>query len=406
MREPNVSLPSQNRAAVCITSALYDRRALDCTATLPMINSLTHLAYLTSTSPRIREILVLDGGLEQLVGILQNQHTHSGDAQDLRRLWQWSLAFQCVVNIGVRGTEQIRTRVVEAGMITIVLKVLQNFLQALEVVKDEQKQRDQPQQQQRKSIEKLFPLDRRSGLGGLQLEPNDEDACRSQPHSHSNNQPSTHVSSSMHPLPTRHAASAVIRRSTFPYAKISPEQRRRSRRTPQQQQHQQPNMDNVFYREEDILMSLQLLAYLSKYPHIRQLFYTKYDRNVFSVVERFTHRVHPHLIQYWAGVIMRNACRKDETQGGIRRCANMRCGKWEQKPREFAKCRRCRKAKYCSKACQSVAWGDGHRWWCVERSSSSSSAAPPQQQQQPTPVTSSSIGVQADTDELLQPMHH
>lgn len=26
-----------------------------------------------------------------------------------------------------------------------------------------------------------------------------------------------------------------------------------------------------------------------------------------------------------------------------------------------------RKAKYCSKACQSKAWGEGHRWWCVER---------------------------------------
>lgn len=26
-----------------------------------------------------------------------------------------------------------------------------------------------------------------------------------------------------------------------------------------------------------------------------------------------------------------------------------------------------RKAKYCSKSCQSKAWADGHRWWCVER---------------------------------------
>ncbi|KAI9488041.1 hypothetical protein BDB00DRAFT_964299 [Zychaea mexicana] len=320
MREPNLSFPSQNRAAVCITSALYDRRALDCTATLPMINSLTHLAYLTSTSPRIREILILDGGLEQLVRILSSPHvqqpmtmataTNAASPHDLRSLCQWSLAFQCVVNIGVRGTEQIRTRVVEAGMITIVLKVLQNFLRALEA-----------------------------------------------------------------------AQSPVVRRSTFPYVKISAEQRRRNRRGGATQQHhqhqreQEGSLVNMFYREEDILMSLQLLAYLSKYPHIRQLFYTAYDCNVFSIVERFTHRVHPHLIQYWAGVIMRNACRKDETQGGIRRCANMRCGKWETKPREFAKCRRCRKAKYCSKACQSEAWSDGHRWWCVERPPSSSTAA-------------------------------
>ncbi|KAH9472485.1 hypothetical protein MJO28_001671 [Puccinia striiformis f. sp. tritici] len=98
--------------------------------------------------------------------------------------------------------------------------------------------------------------------------------------------------------------------------------------------------------------------------------------NVFSYVERFTHQRLPHdihsptipgEIQYWAGVIMRNACRKDETRGGIRQCANMQCGKWESTPREFAKCRRCRKAKYCSKNCQSRAWQHGHRFWCSTR---------------------------------------
>ncbi|KAI8461977.1 hypothetical protein BY996DRAFT_2009317 [Phakopsora pachyrhizi] len=92
--------------------------------------------------------------------------------------------------------------------------------------------------------------------------------------------------------------------------------------------------------------------------------------NVFSYVERFTHQrslssgesqTIPNEIQYWAGVIMRNACRKDEDRGGIRQCANMQCGKWEGFPREFAKCRRCRKAKYCSKICQSRAWQLGHR---------------------------------------------
>ncbi|CUA67581.1 hypothetical protein RSOLAG22IIIB_07449 [Rhizoctonia solani] len=42
-------------------------------------------------------------------------------------------------------------------------------------------------------------------------------------------------------------------------------------------------------------------------------------------------------IRYWAGVIMRNACR------------------------------RCRKAKYCGKECQSKAWAEGHRFWCSAR---------------------------------------
>lgn len=39
-------------------------------------------------------------------------------------------------------------------------------------------------------------------------------------------------------------------------------------------------------------------------------------------------------------------------------------GKWETYPREFAKCRRCRKAKYFGKECQSTAWSEGHRFWC------------------------------------------
>ncbi|KZT58130.1 hypothetical protein CALCODRAFT_412957, partial [Calocera cornea HHB12733] len=137
MRESNFSFPSQNRACVCITSQLYDRRALDTNAALPLLNSLTHLTYLTSTSPRIREILTLDGGLERLVRILRQycanpvspspglQIYHltasSLDGQDRKagqailtaaagpnvdraKTYQFSLAFQCVVNIGVRGS--------------------------------------------------------------------------------------------------------------------------------------------------------------------------------------------------------------------------------------------------------------------------------------------------------------
>lgn len=160
------------------------------------------------------------------------------------------------------------------------------------------------------------------------------------------------------------------------------------------------NPDGDRYSDDSILLALQLLAYLSKYPHVRAAFhhprrpmhptfdYTDdyaanplperpaYSQtpNIFSLVERFTFRPSPsdpmlfripQEIQYWAGVIMRNACRKDEAQGGIRQCANMSCGRWESFPREFAKCRRCRKAKYCSKECQSRAWSEGHRFWWV-----------------------------------------
>ncbi|EEQ32307.1 SamB protein [Microsporum canis CBS 113480] len=103
MREVNFSIPSVNKAAVNITTTLYDRRALDCTSTLPLINSLNHLAYLTTSSDRIRDILTVDGGIEQLVCILK-----AGRSKDLMEMWKWNLAFQCVVNIGVRGSENVQ----------------------------------------------------------------------------------------------------------------------------------------------------------------------------------------------------------------------------------------------------------------------------------------------------------
>jgi hypothetical protein len=185
--------------------------------------------------------------------------------------------------------------------------------------------------------------------------------------------------------------------------------------------HHHRDPDSGPYRDEDVLLALQLLAYLSKYPHVRQAFYKPRPSfhpatlqqdgnsnddwwksqagpssskqsaptppaketnpfmkafasatgrgkekekekatmapgispnsssstptgstapqqrmtNVFSLVERFTYRPStselegpnppptlPQEIQYWAGVIMRNACRKDDQQGGIRQCAN------------------------------------------------------------------------------------
>lgn len=154
-------------------------------------------------------------------------------------------------------------------------------------------------------------------------------------------------------------------------------------------------------RDEDVLMSLQLLAYVSKYCNLRTYFQQSHlvpklkighhlqtleenpptvdcshldesqeeeyllpdDFNIFPLVEKFTVRHHSQDMQYWAGVVMRNLCRKDDSRGGIRQCAYYECGKWEQWTRQFAKCRRCRRTKYCSKECQKNAWVY-HRHWC------------------------------------------
>ncbi|KAA8568947.1 hypothetical protein EYC84_007923 [Monilinia fructicola] len=91
------------------------------------------------------------------------------------------------------------------------------------------------------------------------------------------------------------------------------------------------------------------------------------DFNIFPLVEKFTVRHHSQDMQYWAGVVMRNLCRKDDNRGGIRQCAYYQCGKWEEYTRQFAKCRRCRRTKYCSKECQKSAWVF-HRHWCVQAS--------------------------------------
>ncbi|KAG2191403.1 hypothetical protein INT46_007850 [Mucor plumbeus] len=358
MREPNFSSPAQNRAAVVITSTLYDRRALDCTATLPLVNSLTHLAYMTSTSPRIREILAADGGLERLVKILATcQHT------DKHSLWKWSLAFQCVVNVGVRGTEAIRSRVVEAGAVHVVLAILENFMNALDQAKIEKDQERKQQQQQQQTNHHFHQQQHQTAL-----------TLPTMPTSSSSNivekdlPINYHVDNNRIPNNTNLNMLFVIpKRNTFMTRTGKPKPKPYTASLSSIPLLNNLSTDAILHREEDILLSLQLLAYLSKYPLIRQAFHSNHRLNVFSVVEKFTHRLHPAAIIYWAGVIMRNACRKDEARGGVRQCANMQCGKWERFPREFAKCRRCRKAKYCSKSCQSKAWADGHRWWCVER---------------------------------------
>lgn len=112
-------------------------------------------------------------------------------------------------------------------------------------------------------------------------------------------------------------------------------------------------------REEDVLMSLQLLAYVSKYCDLREYFQKSHlvpslsitkdlhlldpdspaspaplcceedeeldeyllpdDFNIFPLVEKFTVRHHSQEMQYWAGVVMRNLCRKDDARGGISR---------------------------------------------------------------------------------------
>lgn len=625
MREVNFSIPNVNKASVGITTALYDRRALDCTSTLPLINSLNHLAYLTTSSARIRDILTVDGGVERLVCLLK-----AGRSKDMMDMWKWNLAFQCVVNIGVRGSENVRTRVVEADMVPVIATILDNYIKVVDRCREKAEEaktkgqrdgrrahlrsvqsgdapksftnRSRPVDAESRTFRRQAPppsieIPRQASDEGSAAEndgtvnpaagsqftitsPPERSTFTSHRHHHHNHQ-SHHRSqdSRHHFLPPTHApiqplASAsmdtadgfnlrpvrdidrlpsmlsgvnteLTSQPESPTTPLPPNQIRspsvrpvsmstpsaRSRRrpsirhqastaadaedpngdsmasdesgepeitgpstasieapvgiqdisveegdsmltavetplgltTPSVSETQETGTFNITHRsamdgiindaatptgptmglspaqptttptppampqatiprylldrptptnahvlaamprDEDVLMSLQLLAYVSKYCNLRSYFQKSHlvpklkignelhlldadspysdvrtpieqkeeeefllpdDFNIFPLVEKFTVRHHSKDMQYWAGVVMRNLCRKDDSRGGIRQCAYYQCGKWEDSPRQFAKCRRCRRTKYCSKECQKSAW-IYHRHWCV-----------------------------------------
>jgi hypothetical protein len=99
--------------------------------------------------------MTMDGGLERLVRIIydfclcppppenpalmygltppnsrpaKQSPTLNPTSWDKQAAYRFSLAFQCVVNIGVRGSEPIRSRVVQAGTLDIVGMILEAWL--------------------------------------------------------------------------------------------------------------------------------------------------------------------------------------------------------------------------------------------------------------------------------------
>lgn len=136
MRESNYKTVASNKAAVTISASLYDRRALDVTSDKPLVNSLNHLTYLVSSLAKVRETLAVDGGVERLVEILHECHNTTfnlansilNHEKKLLAAWKWTLTFQCLVLIGTRGTERIRQKVVQAGILPIIATVLDNYL--------------------------------------------------------------------------------------------------------------------------------------------------------------------------------------------------------------------------------------------------------------------------------------
>lgn len=154
MRDSNYKSTSTNKAAVTITTSLYDRRALDVTSDKPLVNSLNYLTYLVSSLAKVRETLSIDGGIERLIEILHECHNSTFNVVDnifnserkLLTAWKWTLAFQCLVLVATRGTEKIRQKVVKAGILPIIATVLDNYLSLHERTFIHANSRQQPQQ--------------------------------------------------------------------------------------------------------------------------------------------------------------------------------------------------------------------------------------------------------------------
>ncbi|KAK9317958.1 hypothetical protein V1522DRAFT_8521 [Lipomyces starkeyi] len=650
MRDVNFFSVLNNKATANMTPTLYDRRALDCPFDRPLVNSLSSLCVLVSSSQLIRESLATDGGIDRLITILKScEGMHS---KDLLTSWKWSLALQCLSSVGVRGSEAVRRRVVEADIVPILATVLDNFLEAVEKVRmyhdffvnqpsphsqasvfdarhpsfplmgpaapivsrrrqttqdnDSEQEQTGPgrpqepmfdsgidvnaadmfvtmmgaavattEEQQRQVAQQEEDLGQASREANTGAQPTADTAeantayisrlhhhlyhhhrhhhrhhhSHSHSHSYSHTQsthssPSASTSGVMSPtavtatepgladIPSDSVTSGaadtasameiddapqdimtssvssqvatdaddihnsssdevqysesssytadiapriidmdytaeyrdVLQRenaaestasSVFDVAQSSADSEpvtsndrpsppsvrtqlsplfgaasapsapaSQTEPSPVQAAPQTESIPGVspsslsipaflgsqdnLPREDDVLMSLQLLAYVSKYVCLRPYFqnthivpclstrtdirsqmsstpsdagldnpalvpedesliapeYKLSTLNLFQLVERFTTRMFVGDLHYWASVIMRNSCRKDESRGGVRQCGYFECGKWEEYPKQFAKCRRCRRTKYCSKNCQSKAWFF-HRHWCV-----------------------------------------
>ncbi|CAI5758188.1 unnamed protein product [Candida verbasci] len=638
MRDSNYRSISNNKAAVTITTSLYDRRALDVTSDKPLVNSLNYLTYLVSSSAKVRETLSIDGGIERLIEILhechncnllQQQFIDDNSEKKLLIAWKWTLAFQCLVLVGTRGTEQIRQKVVKAGILPIIATVINNYLllnertflhanssrlslqsqsetnenlsrafqdEVTEAMPRPNLQQDGPIQMATAAIEATsisntffdcdLPCDDYSNFSLDELfKLIQTPSIRNHQHNINNDVKKKYIimnlitklieekqmelngveefdmDSNLQFLSDLYARDyEIIKTNNLKIAVRS-----------------FTDTGVVIPKDDDIVWSLQLLAYISKYPYLKEVLqnthlvldmsirdkqlklylerqmklkmkktlaiklratiipksrikppktyiekfspsasnspqmvtslnddtflnndkfelvtaepekideepeeiesgdeeidedtlsdrsldtidlnqpdylsklhesievcenitddlerqinlyqtddklnklievesrklkttiintrkqtkqnllnkwnYEEYNFfdvddynedkddslieykkvNLFPLVEKFTFLSGTDMY-YWSGVIMRNSCRRNELRGGVRQCGNLECGKWEKYPREFSKCRRCKRTKYCSRDCQMRAW-HCHRNWCIPSSSSTS----------------------------------
>ena len=108
-----------------------------------------------------------------------------------------------------------------------------------------------------------------------------------------------------------------------------------------------------------------------------------------SLPEAEPHTANQFMSEWWASSGVQACAKKPEaattgeSEGELRLCSHMRCGRKETRRHEFRRCSVCGAANYCSRACQALDWKCAHKAQCVPMDrwlvGAAANAAAPQQ---------------------------
>ena len=94
----------------------------------------------------------------------------------------------------------------------------------------------------------------------------------------------------------------------------------------------------------ELLNAIKIIAYLSKYPHIRDAIH-KAPVNPYTLIQPLTSPHIPAELRRWAVVCTRNSFKRG-TSSSPRRCGNLVCTAQESDS-TFQKCSKCKRIAYC-----------------------------------------------------------
>ncbi|KAI9091556.1 hypothetical protein DFS34DRAFT_707724 [Phlyctochytrium arcticum] len=432
VRQSNFSCLNSGQSAVTLSPTHYDKRALSCTDPTALAHSLLNLAYMTCTHPRIAAVLAADGGLECVVRAVLKCIGRLSTAKGGRVQQQWGV---CIVggvcslsNIAVRGNQRLRKRLVDGGVLAVLAVVLQGALPA--IIRDPNQRltlsatssistalasANEAGTPITPSIQTTMPQQFPAMTRGSNMSSyiSNESGRESEQQSHQDDQDDMVVMRDIsYTYPSNNTAqpeqftAAGSNQDDIVSLGVSlgePNQQGLLQNTDAPLPGPDPTLDadpyypsllptqlpaSIFadapfppahpsHAQTTLLPALKLVAYLSKYAHLRYLLHSSTasssQLNLFSLAEHFTKPDYSPETRRWAIICMRNAFKRGDGSPALRRCGylgsamhgNQGCGREEEYEKHFLKCSRCRRVVYCSKQCQRNSWGD-HRNWCLK----------------------------------------